>query len=288
MTWGWADTADLPDAIAYLETDSANAMFPLVNLRDHGLVGASEDQGHERAVRMAVRREAGRITGLVCLARGGFLNPVRPDLTVDEGLIDLLAGQKVSGIVGPTAPARMLQQRLSLMDGLQHDADEPQFALDLARLQIPPGPGPLVGFADIPKDLLIRWRADYQIGTLGVPETQAEQRAREEIAEYTARDSHRVLLRDGAPVAMTGFNARYADQVQIGGVYTPPELRGQGLARRALALHLSEARDEGVARAVLFAATDSAAAAYVAVGFEKIGSFSLILYDAPQEARPCP
>lgn len=288
MSWVWAGASDVPEALAYMEHDATNAMFPLVNLRDHGLVGAPQDQGHERAVRIALRRDGAAIAGLVCLSRGGFLNPVRPDLDVDDGLAGLLAGETVSGIAGPTGPARALQRRLGLVQGLQHDADEPQFALDLAQLQMPPGPGPLVRFPEVSEDLLIRWRVDYQSGTLGVPVAQAEARARKEIVDYTARDSHRVLLRDGAPVAMTGFNARYGDQVQIGGVYTPPELRGQGLARRALALHLAEARAEGIRRAVLFAASDSAAAAYTAVGFALIGSFSLILFDTPQLAGKCP
>ncbi len=77
---------------------------------------------------------------------------------------------------------------------------------------------------------------------------------------------------------MTGFNATVDDLVQVGGVYTPPEGRGRGLARRAVALHLQEAREKGARRGILFANDPSAIAAYRAVGFRPIGRFVLIMF----------
>ena len=88
---------------------------------------------------------------------------------------------------------------------------------------------------------------------------------------------------DGKPVAMTGFNARLPEVVQIGGVYTPPELRGNGYAKLAVALHLIEARTAGATRAVLFAASESAARAYIAIGFQPAGQFSLLLFTNPKD-----
>jgi predicted GNAT family acetyltransferase len=58
------------------------------------------------------------------------------------------------------------------------------------------------------------------------------------------------------------------DVVQVGGVYTPPALRGKGHARLALALHLAEARGKGVGRAILYAFSEPAARAYRAIGFQ--------------------
>ena len=62
--------------------------------------------------------------------------------------------------------------------------------------------------------------------------------------------------------------------VQVGGVYTPPDLRGRGHARRALALHLAAS---GAERATLFSASAMAARAYRAVGFRQIGDWTLLL-----------
>jgi predicted GNAT family acetyltransferase len=80
---------------------------------------------------------------------------------------------------------------------------------------------------------------------------------------------------------MTGFNATLPEIVQIGGVYTPADLRGRGYARRAVALHLAEARGKGTARAVLFAANDAAARAYRAIGFQPAVPFTLFLLSTP-------
>ena len=71
------------------------------------------------------------------------------------------------------------------------------------------------------------------------------------------------------------------DLVQIGGVYTPPGLRGQGHARRAVALHREEARAEGIRTAILFASGAAACRAYEAIGFERIGSYALSILRKP-------
>ena len=91
----------------------------------------------------------------------------------------------------------------------------------------------------------------------------------------------RLLEIDGAPVAMTAINARLPDMVQIGGVYTPPDLRGRGYARRAVALHMQEVRAAGVQKAILFASGAAACRAYEAIGFERIGDYALAILRDP-------
>ena len=58
--------------------------------------------------------------------------------------------------------------------------------------------------------------------------------------------------------------------------------RGRGHARRAVALHLSQAREEGVRRATLFSANEYASRAYQAIGFEHIGEWTLCIFEGPQ------
>jgi len=91
----------------------------------------------------------------------------------------------------------------------------------------------------------------------------------------------RLLELDGAPVAMTAINARLPDMVQIGGVYTPEELRGRGYARLAVALHMAEERAKAVRTAILFASGPAACRAYEAIGFERIGTYSLAILREP-------
>jgi len=87
-----------------------------------------------------------------------------------------------------------------------------------------------------------------------------------------------VLVADGQLAAASRFNSQLPDAVQIGGVYTPPALRGRGYARAVVAGSLVEARAGGVARAILFTANPAALAAYVAIGFRVVGDYALVVF----------
>lgn len=255
------------------------AMFPLANLRAHGLGDRDFASDHNQATRFWRMGDS----SLVALTRGGMLMPL---LDADADLAPLragLAGLTVSGAVGPAASVRPVLRALGLT-GLptRIDEDEPGMALNLVDLQRPDLPGALLAplSADL-RPIVVNWRAAYHIEVLGTPEPEAAPRAEKEFNGYLAANSHRVLLRDGAPVAMTGFNAALPEVVQIGGVYTPPALRGRGYARQAVALHLAEARAAGVSRAVLFAANPAAVRAYQAIGFQPTLGFALVLFSNP-------
>src|SRR5438552_2962199 len=76
-----------------------------------------------------------------------------------------------------------------------------------------------------------------------------------------AQGDHWLLEDRGEPLSYTAFNARLPDIVQVGGVWTPPALRGRGYARCAVAGSLLEARAGGARRAILFTSSASAARA---------------------------
>jgi predicted GNAT family acetyltransferase len=67
------------------------------------------------------------------------------------------------------------------------------------------------------------------------------------------------------------------DIVQLGGIYTPPELRGRGYAKAAVDASLLAAIERGATRAVLFTNNPSAARSYEAVGFRRLGDYGLVL-----------
>ena len=73
----------------------------------------------------------------------------------------------------------------------------------------------------------------------------------------------------------SGFNARTSDTVQLGGIYTPPELRGRGYARAAIARQLQTERERGVGRAVLFTDDDNpnSTRCYAALGFRRLADW---------------
>ena len=269
---------DRAEIEALLTARIDQAMFPLVNLRQHGLANGTFPSPHEHAIRIW-RLGA----SLIALTRAGMILPLldgSPDLT---NLRTALDGLNVTGAVGPAASARPILTALGIGNlPTNTDRDEPGFALDLDRLIIPDLPGSTLR-PITPDDLslLTAWRETYIGEVLGQTGPAAKARAEAELAAYLLKDSHRLLLHHGQPVAMTGFNATLPEIVQIGGVYTPPALRGKGYARRAVALHLDEARRNGATRAVLFAANDAAASAYRAIGFQPAVPFTLFLLSAP-------
>ena len=273
-----ATTEDLPAIQAFLTGHSDLAMFPLANLRAHGLSEGVFASPHDHALRIWC---IGR--SVIALTRAGTILPYldgAPDLS---GLRVALQDQTVTAVIGPAAAARPVIAALGL-DGLPTatDRDEPGFGLDLAALHLPELPGttlrPLTP-DDLP--LATGWRETYIGEVLGSFGPDARSKAEADLASYLAQDSHRLLIHDGLPVALTGFNATLPEIVQIGGVYTPAPLRGKGYARRAVALHLAEARAKGATRAVLFAASDAAAQAYRAIGFQPTATFTLFLLANP-------
>lgn len=269
-----ATTDDRCAIEAFLTHHIATAMFPLSNLRRYGMTG-----GHRHAVSFWLRWRAGRITDVLTVTDEGFLFPQCQ--TAPWGDIKaVLAGQAYRGILGAADQVMALRDVFGWASQAGIDEVEPLYHLALDALKLPDCTGfDLIPLSDAPRQTVIDWRAAYLAEVLPMPGENPSEIAARDIASYLEGDSHRVLLRDGKPVAMTGFNARLPQAVQIGGVYTPPELRGQGLARRAVGLHLQEAQGRGVTKSILFAASETAARVYEAIGFVKIGAFALLIYE---------
>lgn len=264
--------ADLQAVETFLRDRIHEAMFPLSNLRRYGL-----DGDHPYAPQMWMTGETVP-TGVLTVLQNGT---VMPNCPTSEAL-PVLAGREVWRIIGPAALSRPLVGALGLTDALTElDHDEPHYLLDLADLVLPEGPGTLHPLEAGDRAEMIRWRVAYHVETLGLTPKEAEGAANSDYDSYLAAGSHRLLMAGDVPLCMTGFNAQLPDIVQIGGVYTPPDRRGQGHARRAVALHLAEARAEGVRRATLFASGPPAQRAYEAIGFRRVGAWTLFLMKTP-------
>ncbi|MDA5558031.1 GNAT family N-acetyltransferase [Shimia sp. MMG029] len=280
MSWREIDQSDLAWVEAFLREHMQSSMFFLSNLVEHGLNSQAV-----RAMRIWALGDGRK--GLFALSNGGMILMQAPDATEDDwrAAAELCKGRALIGCLGEGDQVAAFFAATGLGERpMSLNEREPGYRLDLALMVMPE----CDGFALVPLDethraLAITWRAVYHGEVLGTPEHKCVEIAARDIAGCIERDSHRILLKDGVPVAMTGFNATLPDTVQIGGVFTPSEARGQGLARRALALHLQEARDEGVTTAILFAANEAAARAYEAIGFQRDGTFSLMLFADEEE-----
>nr|WP_217358475.1 GNAT family N-acetyltransferase [Ruegeria atlantica] len=280
VTWRAATETDVPLIDVFLSQHIQTSMFPLANLRDHGLHGA-----HPRALNAWVLGDEPR--AVFSITNEGMVLPQCPDCTDAEleTAVNLIRGRKLFGLAAEASQARRVMRLAGWEDRpATLNSDEPGFSLELDKLVVPDDDSAeIVPLGALDAAITQTWRESYLIEAMDFAPDRARGQAKADVATYIERDSHRALLIEGQPVAMTGFNARLPEIVQIGGVYTPPNLRGLGYARLAVALHLVEAREAGASRAVLFAASDSAARAYIGIGFQPAGQYSLILFTNPKD-----
>jgi predicted GNAT family acetyltransferase len=189
----------------------------------------------------------------------------------------------VQGLTGATDQVHAARAALALDGPTRIDHDETLMALPLDALVVPPplaaGSVSVRQATEADRDGVVRYRAAYllETHTEGDPAT-AQAKAAAWFDTGMRREPPWIAVRDEQPLAICAFNARVSDTVQVGGVYTPPELRNRGHARAVVAGALLDARVHGIARAILFTPRPDAVAAYRAIGFETIGTFTVVLF----------
>ncbi|MEH2173949.1 GNAT family N-acetyltransferase [Nostoc sp.] len=198
------------------------------------------------------------------------------------------SGRAISGISGPAAQVEATKNILGFNNRpTQLDESEILFSLALQDLQIPEALASAKVQCRLPHpdelELLTQWCAAYSVETLGQRDTPTLTTASRLVIE--ARHSmamHWVLVEGDIPVAYSAFNASLPDIVQIGGVWTPPALRGKGFAKSVVAGSLLDARSQGVKRAILFTSdkNQAAQAVYRGIGFLPTGEkYGLVLFE---------
>jgi predicted GNAT family acetyltransferase len=272
---------------AFLVRHAHSSMFLRGNLAAGGIV----DHGQPHQSTYVAAREGGDICGVVGHSWHGMLQLQAPvDVVGDLARAAVeRSGRAITGLVGPWA--QVAAARVALGDDtirVRLSSHEDLFALDLAHMIVP---ATLAGgrlrcrrpeAGELP--LLIDWRVAYDVEISNATDTPALRRAIGiDTARLHARDATWVATADGEPVAYSAFNAQLPEIVQVGGVYTPPSLRGRGYARAVVAGSLLAARERGVRQAVLFTGKDShhAQRAYRALGFEVVGDYGVVLLDVP-------
>lgn len=273
-----AAPADAPAIAAFLARHVATSMFLLSNLESHGI----GEMAHPNGTRFLLRLHDGAITGVFGWTNGGYVMPQFPDMSPLEAAACVAAmnGVHLRGITGPPDQVEALLAALPI--AAPHWAinrDDPLMQRDLVDL---PGTAaqlraPQAG----DRALLEGWFAAYmrETGSAGATGLRLKATARAQAA--IGSDAVRIMLRDARPVAMAAINARAGDMVQFGGVYVPPAHRGQGLAGQLILGWMAALARTGVRRAILFAASRAASAAYTRVGFAQVGAFRVALLDRP-------
>ncbi len=267
---------------AFLAQHADTSMFLRSNARAAGLA----DRGAPMQGTYVAALEAGRIVGVAAHCWNGMVLVQAPSHVAAVAREAVRRSRRaVSGLAGPWGQVVAARRALAL--GAAHatkDSREGLYVLDLAALVLPPALAEGQVRCRHPQEheleLLTDWRVSFSLEALGVapgPDLQAASGADVRLHHDWGTDW---LLLDGeTPVSYAVFNAMLPEIVQIGGVWTPPELRGRGYGRAVVAGSLLAARQQNVRRAVLFADPRNAPAkrAYLALGFELVGDYGLVL-----------
>lgn len=268
---------------AFLQQHIETSMFLLGNLEAHG----TDDRTAPHGTAYFLRETGEGITGVFGATNNGYLMCQLPGLTPTEAqtYAHLLKGYSLLGITGAEAQVAVLMDALPLpAEAWQVNQVQPLYRRPLAGL-VSRDRTRLVAAADV--DLLTDWFAQYFTDTQTRPpgDLTAASRARAEAAVGAAHI--RLLVEDGRPTAMAAMNAQAGTALQVGGVFVPHDLRGQGRGGRVTAALLAEAGANGAELAVLFAASPQAAKVYERIGFERCGDYRVaVLHRAETLATP--
>ena len=191
----------------------------------------------------------------------------------------------VAGILGPNIQAEHVIKKLGLSEcsfGINSNEGLYEINLEALNKLNMPSSMKVVSAQNVPKSILIEWMKSYDIEALGALNDETlEKQVQEHWNLRLQKNDSWVLLLDETPVALSAFNARFADMVQVGPVWTPPEYRNQGFARLLLAYTLYQEKLKGTKQAILFTDNPAAIKAYLAIGFKKIGNYRLALLEKP-------
>ena len=225
-------------------------MFLLGNMQSAGLV----DKGQPFEGSYVAAWEKADIVGVAAHYWNG--NAV---LQAPVGLVEALlrqavsrSGRPVGGLIGPADQVEVAYDALDISpEVVEKDETEILYRLDLADLVVPENlangrwRARRIMTRDI--ELCVAWRAAYSIETLGASDTQGLRRQSRESLQRSQELGLTWILEDnGAPVAMSSFNAVLDHAVQIGGVWTPPKLRSRGYGRAVVAASLLDAQAAGL------------------------------------------
>lgn len=263
----------------FLASHRDSSMFLRANAQRAGLV----DRGEPFQATYAAAVEDGRVIGVAAHGWNGTLLMQAPVQAGDLARAAVAgSGRRVTGLMGPLAHVREARSALGLDTAdASVEGSEWLYALDVSGFVVPAvASNPAIvcrpPLAD-ERDLLCAWRIAYDIEVLGaVDSPESRRRSAEFLDRQIAGGNAWIALDDGVPISLSGFNATLPDIVQLGGIYTPPALRGRGYAKVVVAASLVAARDRGASRAVLFTNSPSACRTYEALGFQLVGDYSLV------------
>jgi GNAT superfamily N-acetyltransferase len=275
-----ADLADIPAICAFLEQHVETSVFLLANLTELGIQATpSPLSGNFRLI-----EHAGSLAGVFCLTRRGDLlaqTGGRADFV--DPILEACALEPfpLTGVIAEWTVADAVWSRLLSTPGFdsKYRCKSVVYCLDH-----------LPDASDVPDGITIRelTERDYEIWD-PIDRAFHESEGLHVMPDAARRRSGYRLRADvggwwgafagGELVSTACLNAAYRGLGQIGGVYTRPDYRRRGLARRVMAeLTRAHRVRSDLRRLVLFAAEQNrpARTLYESMGFAERGRFGLL------------
>lgn len=264
----------------FLQAHASTSMFLRGNLDAHGTC----DRQHPHGTAFYLQEERGRIVAIAGRTNCGYVMSQAPkhNPMFFDALTQELQGKTIVGMTGAPAQVSAFMTVVGCkdVDFAKRDV-QPLYEIDVAKIELARFANGAVLRAPKLDDcgFLEHWFAGYHADT-GVPIPAGSDLKALSISFINKVDA-RLLVVGGTPVAMTSLNARVRDAVQVGGVYVPSNARGNGYGGQCVAMHLVQLQEDGIAKAILFAASAAAARAYERIGFIHIGSYEIALLKKP-------
>lgn len=240
--------------------------------------GRLEDEGKRHdGTWVGTVRDDGTITSVAALFWNGVCLLQMPAHA--EEILDMLAGAAPRELIELCAPTSQVDG--ALLHGLVRDRplqsrhDATVMTLSLDRLAVPQALAAKSVDCRPPMGeelaLLGDWHAAFNDEVFGDARSpEGDLRARQWVRAMHDERRDGVATVDDKPVAYCAITGRLDDEINIGAVFTPADLRGRHYAQCAVAGLLQDAARDGVSRACLTAISENPAAqrAYAALGFE--------------------
>jgi predicted GNAT family acetyltransferase len=271
---------------AFLLPHVDTSMFLIGNMRAVGLV----DTGQPYTGTYTAAFEDDKIVGVMAHYWNQnliFQAPVHLDALWRAAV--KASERPIKGLIGPDDQVSLAREVLNIDEtNIQVGETEKLYSLNLTDLIVPDSlnSGQVQGRRIEPRDvdLVTQWRVSYSLEALKEKDTpQLRENCRAAIERSLKEQNTWILEEEGKPVACSSFNTSIKEAVQVGGVWTPPELRRRGYGRCVVAASLLDARTEGIEKAILFTPNSNIPAqkAYTALGFQYIGDYCILILQSP-------
>jgi predicted GNAT family acetyltransferase len=272
------DEETLAGATEFLERHAETSLFLLSNIRAFGpRIGESLYSANLKGLRCGHEWR-----GVFCVTRGGtVLAQTAGEIGSAVQILQSCRTEAIPirGVVGEWQITSAIWDLLVTSGEIQPGfvSKEISYRLDLRTANPPPSSGVVRMLTPDDYDQWERLEMAYLRET-GIPEQGTREQYKSAFVRSTRLGHWWGAFEGERLIALAAIIALHGSLAQVGGVYTVPERRGEGLALAAMSTLVNDSRDaHHLEQLFLFTGEENVAARrlYESLGFERFGHFGL-------------